>query len=183
MYPKEGIMTAQDMKRREEVVRSYFRLLSKIMEGDEKAVDEMLELWDEDGSIQFLGPPPLEAEFRGRAAVAVWLSNRLKVRGMPVKIKGIGGEAADSLSLTTINLIEIRAVGEKIIAPHETTVGTDKEQGFILPGHNVFTFKGDKIFSVKVILSPKPEVAEGLKLEELSVLDVGRLSLAAWAVV
>jgi hypothetical protein len=176
-------MTAPDMQRREEVVRSYFRLLSKILEGDEKAVDEILNLWDEDGSIEFQGPPPLVAEFRGRAAVEVWLRNRLKVRGMPIKITGTGGEPAGSLTITRINLIEVRAVGEKIVAPHETTVGTDGERGFTQAGHNVFTFRGDKIFSVKVVLSPKPEAAEGLKLEELGVLDVGRLSLAAWAVV
>ena len=175
-------MTAQDMKRREEVVRSYFRLLSKIMEGDEKAVDEMLELWDEDGSFEYAGPPPMVGEFRCRIALKALFRNLTKTVGMPVSFE-TAPAAATNLSKTTIDLKEVIAADGKIVAHYETTLATKDGRGFIVVGSNTFTFKDSKILHLRSIRSPKPEEAVGLQLGELSVTDVGRLALACWAVV
>jgi hypothetical protein len=64
-------------------------------------------------------------------------------------------------------------------------VGTQEGHGFDVAGSHLFTFDGDKIKSLRITVSPKPDPShlKSLKMDALSVNDVGRLSLAAWAVV
>jgi hypothetical protein len=64
-----------------------------------------------------------------------------------------------------------------------TLIGTEDNRGFQVSGNHTFTFKDGKIISLKVVVSPKPDRAPKLALDGLSVDDIGRLSLAAWAVV
>lgn len=64
-------------------------------------------------------------------------------------------------------------------------VGTREGTGFDVAGSHVFTFRKGKIRSLRVTISPKPmkSLNTKLALSDFSVQDVGRLSLAAWAVV
>ena len=62
-------------------------------------------------------------------------------------------------------------------------IGTTDKRGFEVSGNHTFTFKGDRIASLKVVVSPKPDTSDRLQLEVLAVDYKKRLSLAAWAVV
>lgn len=56
-------------------------------------------------------------------------------------------------------------------------------RGFEVSGSHTFAFRDGKILSLKVVVAPRPQEAQNLALDGLSVEDVGRLALTAWAVV
>ena len=112
---------------------------------------------------------------------------------MPLKLTGeLGVEAKRDIALglveTHVNrmrALEANGNGDpdRIAVGWTTVIGTEDRRGFEVTGNHTFIFKGDRIASLKVIVSPKAEKSEGLALEGLEVSDIGRLSLAAWAVV
>ena len=79
----------------------------------------------------------------------------------------------------------LRTDGNRAIVGWRTTIGTQENQGFDVAGSHLFTFREGKIKSLRVSISPKPDESRLQKLAaaDLTVSDVGRLSLAAWPVV
>ncbi|MCC0057801.1 MAG: nuclear transport factor 2 family protein [Hyphomicrobiaceae bacterium] len=180
-------------KQHEELVDRYFGYIRELRAGDEEAVDRLVDLWDEDGVFEFAGASPVVGTFKGRNAIHTLYKNRVKSCGMPLKLTGeLGVEAKRDIALglveTHVNrmrALEANGNGDpdRIAVGWTTVIGTEDRRGFEVTGNHTFIFKGDRIASLKVIVSPKAEKSEGLALEGLEVSDIGRLSLAAWAVV
>ncbi|MBS0448009.1 MAG: hypothetical protein JSR59_18915 [Proteobacteria bacterium] len=186
-----------------ETIDRYFSYIRALRNGDEQAVQKLVDLWDEDGVFEFAGAAPLTATFKGRNAIHVLYKNRVAACGMPLKLEGAlattPGALAREVALGAVethvnrmrNLPAAAATkgtkaaekGQRVAVGWTTTIATDDKQGFEVGGSHTFTFKGDKIGALKVVVSPKPEAAKGLNLNDLAVRDIGRLSLAAWAVV
>ena len=182
------------MQERQELVERYFSYVRDLRAGNEGAVDRLVELWDEDGVFEFAGAPPVVGTFKGRNAIHALYKNRVRAGGMPLTFDtedkaAAAREAALGLVDTRIN--RIRSLGakaedsspERVAVGWTTVIGTTDQRGYELSGNHTFSFKGDRIASLKVVVSPKADRSEGLRLEGLSIDDIGRLSLAAWAVV
>jgi ketosteroid isomerase-like protein len=169
----------------EEMVRRYFELVSQLRKGDEAAVDRLMELWHPEGVFEFAGAPPLVGTFNGALAIRTLYQNRLKARG--VRLKALDGDGTDMrLGIVETKVLKTSAKGtSRIVAGWRTTVGTAENRGFDESGSHEFTFQRGKIRKVQVRVASKPKASElgSLSLADLTVRDIGRLSLAAWPVI
>jgi hypothetical protein len=186
---KEATMIQKEKERpvdATDVVKRYFELIRALRAGDPSSVDALMSLWDDDGTFEFKGPPPLVGTFRGAMAIRTLYHNRLKANGMPLSLEmKSGGQQDVLLGVVDTDVTNIRRDGARVLAGWRTTIGTQQNQGYDVPGSHIFTFKGGKIKSLRVSVSAKPAASRiaHLDLAKLAVSDVGRLSLAAWAVV
>lgn len=183
------------MQAREDLVNTYFAYIKELRAGREDAVDKLVDLWDEDGVFEFAGAPPVVGTFKGRNAIHALYKNRVKACDMPLKLTGDAQfAAAQQVALGKVDTqvhriraldkgLAAQATPERVAAGWTTVIGTSDQRGFEVSGNHTFTFKGDRIASLKVVVSPKPDPSAGLQLAGLAVDDIGRLSLAAWAVV
>jgi ketosteroid isomerase-like protein len=175
-------MATKKQKTNVNVIKKFFTCLKKIHAGDLKAVDAMLKLWDEDGTIELTGISPYTGKFTGLNAIAVLYKNVARSAGMPLKLEKDRKETA--LGPRKFNVESIRAVGEnRVVANWTTVISTKDGRGFLVAGGDTFVLKGNKIYSDLFIQSPKAEIVRGFKMEGLTVNDIGRLALAAWPVV
>jgi hypothetical protein len=183
------------MQARQDLIDRYFGYIRDLRAGHEEAVDNLVELWDEDGVFEFAGAPPVVGTFKGRNAIHALYKNRVNSCDMPIKMNGDArAAAARDVALGTVDTrvhrvrsldknLAADATPERVAVGWTTVIGTSDQRGFEVSGNHTFTFKGDRIVSLKVVVSPKADRTEGLRLEDLAVDDIGRLSLAAWAVV
>lgn len=182
------------MKERQDLVERYFGYVRDLRAGNEDAVNRLVDLWDEDGVFEFAGAPPVVGTFKGRNAIHALYKNRARAGGMPMTFDAEGKTAAArdaALGLVDTRINRVRSLDakaddgspERVAVGWTTVIGTTDQRGYEVSGNHTFVFKGDRIASLKVVVSPKPDKSEGLRLEGLSVDDIGRLSLAAWAVV
>jgi ketosteroid isomerase-like protein len=169
--------------REEEIVESYFGYVRELRNGVEGAVERLMSLWDDDGVFEFAGTPPVAGTFVGANAIAALYKNRYHSSGMPLRLEGSGTAEDVELGIVDTEVTRSRRRENKIIVAWTTTIGTADQRGFQVAGSHVFSFRNDKIATLRVVVSPRPETHEELRLEELSVEDIGRLSLAAWMVV
>lgn len=175
----------------EQMVKDYFSYIRELRSGKEEAIGKLVEMWDVDGVFEFAGAPPLTATFQGRNAIHVLYRNRFYANGMPLKLelkgKRAGSDLNMALGVVDTEVHRMRGMnGSKVVAGWTTVIGTDQGQGFEVSGAHTFTFKDGKIKTLKVVISPQPEAVTktaNLSADELSVQDIGELSLAAWAVV
>lgn len=182
-------MAARD--EHEALVRRYFDLIRELRTGVEGAPDRLRELWDADGVFEFAGSPPVTGTFTGVNAIAVLYQHRFGASGMPLTLQGTGaGDGAKAEGITTAlgvvdtDVSRLRHLDDgRVVAGWTTTIGTRDGQGFQVSGSHSFTVKNGKIASLRIVVSPKADRAEEFSAEALSVDDIGRLSLAAWAVV
>jgi ketosteroid isomerase-like protein len=179
----------------EKTVKNYFAYIRDLRNGKAGSVENLVELWDIDGTFEFAGAPPVTGTFQGRTAIRVLYQNRFKANGMTLTLQGAlprrrsGKEVA--LGVVDTEVHRTRALDGKIVAGWTTVIGTDDGRGFEVSGSHTFTFRDGKIRSLKVVVSPRPDSAEkttvakalDLKLDDLHVDDIGRLALAAWPVV
>ncbi|MGD9712692.1 MAG: hypothetical protein AB7V46_11560, partial [Thermomicrobiales bacterium] len=176
---------------RQELIDRYFAYIRDLRAGREEAVEKLVDLWDEDGTFEFAGAPPVVGTFKGRNAIHALYKNRVKASGMPLKLNGDTRAAATqdvALGMVDTRVHRIRSLDknpaadaspERMAVGWTTVIGTSDRRGFEVSGNHTFTFKGDRIASLKVVVSPKADASEGLRLEGLAVDDIGRLSLAA----
>jgi len=170
----------------DDIVKRYFELIRELRAGDNDAVPKLMDLWDPDGTFEFAGSPPVVGAYHGAAAITTLYKNRANSGGMKMKAETKGPAAADvTLGVVETDVSHIKVNGKRVVAAWKTTVGTQEGHGFDVAGSHLFTFDGDKIKNLRITVSPKPDPShmKSLKLDALSVNDVGRLSLAAWAVV
>lgn len=172
----------------EETIRTYFSLIKELRAGQEEAVAKLLELWDEDGVFEFAGSPPVTGTYHGINAIHTLYKNRVKATGMPLKLECSPEKAEFSketaLGIVNTEVSRTKVSDRKAIASWRTVVGTEDSRGFQVSGSHTFTFNEEgKISSLKVVLSPRAGEFENLRLDGLSVNDIGRLALAAWPVV
>lgn len=178
-------MKPDKFDRREELVNLYFERVNDLRTGKEDAVERLVDMWDADGTFEFAGAPPVSGTFHGRNAIHALYKNRLRANGMPMRLEstkaGRAGEAA--LGLVSTKPRRTRVMDDKLVVGWVTEIGTADKQGFSVHGSHTFTFRDDKIVSLKVVVSPKADEISQFDLSTLAVDDIGRLSLAAWMVV
>jgi hypothetical protein len=82
-------------------------------------------------------------------------------------------------------ITHLRTNGNRVAVGWRTTIGTKENHGFDVAGSHLFTVENGKIRSLRVSVSPKADQShlKNLRLDDLAVSDIGRLSQAAWAVV
>lgn len=182
------------------VIDRYFELIHDLRNGQQEAVEGLLELWNEDGVFEFAGAEPVTGIYKGRNAIHVLYKNRLAACGMPLRLAGVEGARATAkiardvaLGIVDTKISRTRTLtpktpkggsgGQQVAVGWTTVIGTSDESGFQVTGSHTFVFKSGKINSLKVTVSPKAALTPGLALEGLAVADIGRLSLAAWCVV
>lgn len=181
---------------REQLVGHYFHLIQQLRSGVEGSVQRLVEMWHPEGTFEFAGAPPVTGTYVGRNAIHVLYQNRLLANGMRLRLKGGKGgggskgdtRAAGSVADTALGVVSTevqrtRVFPERLVAGWKTYVGTTDRGGFDVSGSHTFVFDGDRIKSLTVTVSPKPEASATLALEELAVEDIGQLALAAWMVV
>ena len=167
----------------EKVAQAYFHHIRDLRSGKSGAVEQLLDLWDEDGTFEFAGSPPVTGTFQGRNALQAFYKNRLQSQRMTVKLESAPKGHEVALQVVDSEPQRIKADGDTVVAHWTTVVGTQDGRGFQVAGTHTFSFRNGRISGLKVIVSPRPEKAEKLKFEGLTVDDIGRLSLAAWAIV
>jgi ketosteroid isomerase-like protein len=173
----------------EDIVRRYFTYIGELRNGVEGSIEKLVDLWDADGTFEFSGAPPVNGSFRGRNAIHVLYKNRFHATGMRLALAGApqGAEKGMQAALGVVDteVQRTRVMDGKIVAGWTTIVGTRDGRGFQVAGSHTFTFRDGKISTLKVVVSPRADspTRGGLRLEDLSVDDIGRLALAAWAVV
>jgi ketosteroid isomerase-like protein len=170
----------------ENKVTKYFELIRDLRNRKEKAVSSLMELWNQDGTFEFAGAPPVVGTFKGEMAIKTLYQNRFKASGMSIKIETLGAQPQEvNLGLVDTEVTNLRTDHDRVIVAWSTTIGTTDNHGFDVAGSHLFEFEKGKIKKLRVSVSPKPDQSKlkSLKLDELSVTDVGRLSLAAWPVV
>lgn len=168
------------------LVKEYFKLIGMLRSGDESSIEKLMNLWHPDGVFEFAGSPPVVGTFKGHLAINTLYKNRLQSSGMKVNLD-MGKEKLreTSLGIVDTQVSHLREKEDQLIAGWKTTIGTKQGQGFDIAGSHLFTFENGKIKNLRVNISPKHDKSQNEKLStaELSVQDVGRLSLAAWPVV
>lgn len=181
------------------MVDSYFRYIRELRTGVEGAVDRLMELWDPDGVFEFAGSPPVTGSFHGAMAIRTLYQNRFAQSGMKLQLRG-NGEGTEheqmerrgpgerdgrevALGVVDTEVHRVRKLEDKVVAGWTTVIGTVQGEGFQVSGSHSFGFRDGRISSLKIVVSPKPDTAPKLRMEELTVIDVGRLALAAWTVV
>jgi len=176
------------MNQNEQVVSTYFELITGLRTGVDGSVEKLAELWAPDGVFEFAGSPPVTGTFVGINAITVLYRNRFAASGMPLRLEGTDSKTTDGLE-TALGVVEtdvhrVRNLDDdRVVAGWTTLIGTADQHGFQVSGSHSFTFKDGKITHLRVVVSPKPDEIEGFDRQALSVDDIGRLSLAAWAVV
>ncbi|TGQ72911.1 MULTISPECIES: hypothetical protein [unclassified Mesorhizobium] len=187
-----------------DVVTRYFEYIRELRNGQQDAVEKLVDLWDDEGVFEFAGAPPVSGTYKGKNAIHVLYKNRVSACGMPLTLVGDGSskpasalaaEIALGVVDTKVNRMRTLATGrpttkskmdsrgQRVAVGWTTVIGTGDKRGFEVTGNHAFTFMDGKISSLKVTVSPKAEDTPGLSLQGLAVADIGRLSLAAWAVV
>jgi hypothetical protein len=184
------------------LIDNYFEYIKELRNGQEAAVDKLTGMWQEDGVFEFAGSPPVTGVFKGINAIHVLYKNRVKACGMPLTLEGVNPVAGKSfarevaLGAVVTHPDRSRAVAvsdksapgaagktQRVVVGWTTVIETDDKRGFEVNGSHAFTFTEGKISRLKVSVSPKPRVSQNLDLNSLAVKDIGRLALAAWAVV
>jgi hypothetical protein len=183
---KKTKLTDSAAKGMEKVVDTYFKLIRSLRAGDENSVPRLMELWDPEGTFDFAGSPPLVGTFKGAVAIQTLYANRVKTPGMKLQLEGKSGKSRDvTLGVVDTEVTHLRTDGNRAVVGWRTTIGTEEKQGFDVAGSHLFTFQNGKIKTLRVSISPKPDESQiaNLSTTDLSVSDIGRLSLAAWPVV
>jgi len=187
--------TKPNTETRENTVNAYFKYIRELRTGVDGAVERLMELWDEDGTFEFAGAPPVTGSFHGAVAIRTLYQNRFKASGMPVSLeadrgpvgkasaKSVGKPREVALGVVDTEVHRIRTMDGKVVAGWTTFIGTADARGFQVSGSHTFAFKDGKISSLRIVVSPKADSAPNLNLEGLTITDIGRLALAAWPVV
>lgn len=174
-------MKTEHGKKREKIIKDFFRYLKELHSGNTQAIEKILELWDDEGTVKLIGLYPYAGEFVGVNSISVLYHNVARSAGMPVHLKDSKIKA--TLGPRKFEVESIHSVGDKVVATWRTEITTKEGVGFEMSGGDTFSFKGDRISRDLCTMSTKPAELKGFKVDELSVNDIGRLALAAWAVV
>lgn len=174
-------MNKENGKWREKVIKKFFGFLKDLHSGNTKAIDKILELWDDEGSVKLIGLYPYAGEFVGVNSISVLYHNVARSAGMSIHLKDLKLKA--TLGPRKFEVESIQSIGDKVVATWRTEITTKEGVGFEMSGGDTFYFKGNKISRDLCTMSTKPAEIKGFKLGKLSVSDIGRLALAAWAVV
>ncbi|MBV6419593.1 MAG: hypothetical protein DAHOPDDO_00816 [Ignavibacteriaceae bacterium] len=186
MPTKKNIVTPKENPN-VKVVFSYFKHIEELRRGNEAAVNELMNLWDEQGIFEFAGFTEVTGTFIGTMAINTLYRNRLLSSHMPIMLEGLTKSSKTLANLEFVGT-EVKRMADKdnkVIVSWLTSVTTSDKRGFDMVGSHAFSFSKGKIKNLKVTISKKPlqSKIEGISIKELKVKDIGRLALAAWPVV
>lgn len=166
-----------------EMTNSFLKNFSNIKKGDSKAVIKMLEMWTQDGVFQFDGLPELNGSFHGIMALEVLFTSIARSAASGNEVRGL-----KKLHMNEMSLGEIRTIGDECYCDWRQVVSREKGQGALIFGNIKLTFRQGLISAVKVVSlplmsTPDEMLPQGLSMKDINITDIGRLALAAWAVV
>ena len=165
------------------IVTTYFEYLAAIHAGEEAAVEQILDLFDDEASWEILGPHPLVGEFKGRLALEVLFRNLTQVGRLTIRL---GERRVKVEKIAPVEVTRQVELAGRFVADWTQEVRIGDREGIVLDGSTTFYLKDGKIARLRSVAMPRrsPEaLPPGLSIEELTVSDIGRLALAAWAVV
>jgi hypothetical protein len=119
-------------------------------------------------------------------AIEALYKNRVNSGRMSLTLETkVDQRAEATLGVVDTDVTHLRTKEGRVLVGWRTTIGTEDGRGFDVAGSHRFVFEGDKIKNLRVTVSPKADQShlEELSLENLTIADIGRLSLAAWPVV
>lgn len=165
-------------------VAQFSELLQRILTGDAKAVEAMGHLFDRDCVLEIHGPEPMNGSFHGRFAVQVYCKSLASSASTEVTLpSGPSGR----LKTERFSIDETEVEHDKAVLVWNNVLDYEGK-AVILKGQTTLGFRGDKIVSWRTVVIDVPAAAPemlraGLEMHKLKVMDIGRLALAAWAVV
>jgi hypothetical protein len=122
--------TAESSKQQEEFVNKYFQLVDELRKGNEKAVPQLVDMWDPDGTFEFAGAPPVTGTFHGIAAIHTLYKNRFDANGMPLKLEAKDLKTEDvALGRVHTEVSRIRFLEGKTVAGWSKSLAQRGQQG------------------------------------------------------
>ena len=118
------------------------------------------------------GPPVLRANGMGLS-----LGAKTSADGM------VSAQRYAVLGVVDTDVHRVKMQDDAAVAGWTTTISTEDGQGLQVSGRHRFKFEDARITQVIGSVTPQPKQASGLSMDDLAIANVGRLSLAAWAVV
>lgn len=169
------------------LVEVYFAAVAAMRTGDKKAITKMMSLWGPDGVLHVMGGRgedgwPRSKVYEGPKAIRARFEAMLKSD----KVTLTDGRSAVGLDVKFV-VGKIREDGNTMTATVTATVSTEEDspRSFQIEEKKfVFTHESGKLQKVVEDLSWANAVVSR-RLESvgtLSVTDIGRLTLAAWAI-
>lgn len=173
------------------VVQNYISLINGIrFSGEASAIDTLMTLWEPTGVFEFTDTPGFPTLYSGSAAIRSRYEAMLHAGELVLALEGTGGGAAQTQLGPTLNrLVGVTPNANGVNATVATCYSTADGRGFQVQTNTfVFTFnpRSGRLSYVTERVSMDAvdcTLLAGTTRENLSVNDIGRISLAAWAVV
>lgn len=160
--------------------------MADLRRGDDSAIERLMALWAVDGSLQVRGAPRARdwpKDYRGAKEIRSRFLKMAKASTSGVTVRG----ARVRVDVVTV-LDSVVVRGRKAVATISSTIRTDegRSRGFDMRKHKfTFEFSGAQLQSVVEDVdwsgASKSDIT-GVRLSDLNVTDIGKLTLAAWAI-
>jgi hypothetical protein len=165
------------------LTKSFLASFKAIKNGDSSAVNDIMKLWSRDGIFQFDGVPELNGGFQGTMALDVLFSSIARSAKEGNEARGL-----KKLKSNKLEFGEIRCVDDECYCDWKQVISDKKGRGALINGSIKLTIRKGTVVAAKVVAVPALDATDdmlpkGLSMKDLKVDDIGRLALAAWAVV
>lgn len=171
-----------------QIVVDYFNGMEDLFAGDSTAIKKLMSLWAQDGILVLTGAPgesEWPRDYKGSRAVQSRYADMLNMQKQQFKL-------ADAGSTVTIDSIDfciesISLKGDVATVTLNAGVTTSKKPAIAFDYKRTFTFTFDKGKIQQLVehhdwSSAAEAQIERISAAGLSVKDIGRLTLAAWAI-
>lgn len=171
-----------------QLVINYFDCMDNLRDGDKGAVEDIMSLWDNDGCLILAGAPKAPGwpkRYKDCDSIAGRYSNLLEAQGKSFKLSD--EKSMVSLSSIKERIRNISLKGNVATATVVASVSTneDTSRGFEIEGNFTFTLNNGKIAQLIENVDWSDAVdsrIEKVKIGDLNIDDIGRLTLMAWAI-
>jgi hypothetical protein len=170
-----------------ELVKSYFATVAAMRAGEKQAVTKMMALWNPDGVLEVLGGRgddgwPRSKVYKGTKEIQARFEAMLQAS--PILLSGAKGKVGFDVRVMVGDISEKGNTASALVT---ATVSAGKAglQSFQIEEKKfVFTFAKDRIQKAVEDVSWSDAVVSNrvTATGALSVQDIGRLTLAAWAI-
>lgn len=165
------------------LAQSFLKSFSAIKNGDSAAVDKIMEMWARDGTFEFDGVQELNGSFKGTMALDVLFSSIARTAKSGNEARGLR-----KLNINKLEFGEVRSIADECYCNWTQVISGSEGQGALINGIIKLTFRDGLVTAAKVVAVPlmgatDDMLPEGLSMKKLKIDDIGRLALAAWAVV
>lgn len=173
----------------ENMAKAYFAAVADIRSGNDAGVEKMMSLWADDGVLEVSGGTgedgwPRRKVYKGSRAIRARFAAMMKPD--KVHIIDIDRDVASSVKVV-VGEINVDKASRTATAAVTAALSTDEDtpRSFGIEAKNfVFSFDNEKIQHVSEDVSWSDAVVTFNLMGpgSLSVQDIGRLTLAAWAI-